>query len=83
MKEALRTLFVNDASSARPDGSMEVVKVYWWEHSTKIGQYSAAKVHDSIKISLKDGVLIPTSVEDYEINVMPLEGLDPEEIMGM
>ena len=83
LKEALRTLFVNDASSARPDGSMEVVKVYWWEHSTKIGQYSAAKVHDSIKISLKDGILIPASVEDYEINVMPLDGLEPEEIMGM
>lgn len=83
LKEALRTLFVNDASSARPDGSMEVIKVYWWEHSTKIGQYSAAKVHDSIRISLKDGVLIPTSVEDYEITVLPLEGLNPQVIMGM
>ena len=83
LKEALRTLFVNDASSARPDGSMEVVRVYWWEHSTKIGQYSAAKVHDSVKISLKDGVLIPASAEDYEITVLPLEGLNPEVIMGM
>ncbi len=83
LKEALRTLFVNDASSARPDGSMEVITVYWWEHSTKIGQYSAAKVHDSIRISLKDGVLIPTSVEDYEITVLPLEGLNPQVIMGM
>lgn len=83
LKEALRTLFVNDASSARPDGSMEVVRVYWWEHSNKIGQYSAAKVHDSIKISLKDGILIPASVEDYEITVLPLEGLNPEVIMGM
>ena len=83
LKEALRTLFVNDASSARPDGSMEVVRVYWWEHSTKIGQYSAAKVHDSIKISLKDGVLIPASLEDYEITVFPLEGLEPEVIIGM
>lgn len=83
LKEALRTLFVNDASSARPDGSMEVVRVYWWEHSNKIGQYSAAKVHDSIKISLKDGILIPASAEDYEITVLPLEGLNPEVIMGM
>lgn len=83
LKEALRTLFVNDASSARPDGSMEVIRLYWWEHSTKIGQYSAAKVHDSIKISLKDGVLIPASTEDYEITVQQLEGLNPEVIVGM
>lgn len=29
VKESLRTLFVNDASSARPDGSMEVIQLYW------------------------------------------------------
>lgn len=63
LKEALRTLFINDASAARPDGSMEVVALYWREHNNKIGQYSAAKVHDSLKIHLKEGVEIPVSVE--------------------
>lgn len=42
LKECLRTLFVNDASAARPDGSMEVIKVYWWQHNCKNGQYSSA-----------------------------------------
>ncbi len=83
LKEALRTLFINDASSARPDGSMEVVSVYWWRHNNKIGQYSAAKVHDSIKITLKEGVLIPASVEDYEIRIENLPGLEPEIIAGI
>lgn len=83
LKEALRTLFVNDASSARPDGSMEVLTVYWWRHNNKIGQYPAAKVHDSLKISLKEGILIPTSVEDYEIRLENLPGLEPEVIPGM
>lgn len=83
IKEALRTLFINDASSARPDGSMEVVKVYWWKHNNKIGQYSAAKVHDSLKINLKEGVLIPASVEDYQITLEELPGLEPEIIEGM
>lgn len=83
IKEALRTLFINDASAARPDGSMEVVSVYWWKHNNKIGQYSAAKVHDSLKISLKEGVLIPSSVENYEITIDALEGLEPEIIEGM
>ena len=39
IKKALRTLFKNDVSSARPDGSMEVVKLYWWKHNCKDGQY--------------------------------------------
>lgn len=83
LKEALRTLFINDASAARPDGSMEVVSVYWWRHSNKIGQYSAAKVHDSLKIALKEEVQIPASVDDYEITLENLPGLEPEIIAGM
>ncbi len=83
LKEALRTLFINDASAARPDGSMEVISVYWWKHNNKIGQYSAAKVHDALKITLKEGVLVPTSVEDYQIELEHLPELEPEIIQGM
>ena len=83
LKEALCTLFINDASSARPDGSMEVVSVYWWKHNNKIGRYSAAKVHDSLKITLKKDVLIPSSVEDYDIQLENLPELEPEIIEGM
>lgn len=83
LKEALRTLFINDASAARPDGSMEVLSVYWWRHNNKIGQYSAAKVHNSLKISLKEDVSYPTSAEDYEIYVESLEGLEPEIVAGI
>lgn len=83
LKEALRTLFINDASSARPDGSMEVVSVYWWRHDNKIGQYSAAKVHDSLKITLKEGISYPACVEDYEVRLETLSGLEPEIIEGI
>lgn len=83
LKEALRTLFINDASAARPDGSMEVLSVYWWKHNNKIGQYSAAKVHDSLKIALKDGVLVPGSADDYEISLESLPELEPEIIEGI
>lgn len=50
IKAALRSLFVNDVSSARPEGSMEVVKVIWWKHNNPSGQYSSAKVHRSLKV---------------------------------
>lgn len=83
VKEALRTLFINDASAARPDGSMEVVRVYWWRHNNKIGQYSAAKVHDSLRISLKENVMIPSSVDDYNIVLENLSGLVPEILEGI
>lgn len=83
VKECLRTLFVNDASSARPDGSMEVVKLFWWKHNCKEGQYSSAKVHRSVKVILKDSDTIPGSVEDYTITLDPLPGLEPEIIDGI
>ncbi len=83
LKECLRTLFVNDASSARPEGSMEVVRLYWFRHNCKDGQYSSAKVHRSVRVELKDPDKIPTGVEDYEIDVLPLEGLKPEIIDGI
>ena len=83
LKECLRTLFVNDASSARPEGSMEVVKLYWFEHNSKAGQYSTAKVHRSVKVAQKASVSLPTSPEDYEIILEELPGLTPEIIDGI
>ena len=83
LKECLRTLFVNDSSSARPDGSMEVFKLYWWQHNCKEGQYSSAKVHNSVRVELKDGVIVPTSVDDYNCYVDELDGLKPEIIDGI
>ena len=83
IKECLRTLFVNDASSARPDGSMEVVGLYWFEHNCPAGQYSAAKIHRSVKVTLKDPNRLPASVDDYEISVDELPGLTPEIIEGV
>lgn len=82
IKEALATLFENDCSSARPDGSMEVKKVYWWRHNCESGQYSSAKVHKTLKIKLKDGVEVPRKYEDYIVETEDLEGLTPEIIEG-
>lgn len=83
LKEAIRTLFVNDSSSARPDGSMQVHTLYWWKHNSSIGQYSAAKVHDSVKIKLKEGIEDIRSVEDYDIVRTELPGLEVEIIDGL
>lgn len=83
IKEALRTLFENDASAARPDGSMEVYQLYWWQHASKTGQYSSAKVHRSLEVKPKDEAKIPESIDDYAIVLHPLEGLEPAIIAGI
>ncbi|UPQ85923.1 type I-C CRISPR-associated protein Cas7/Csd2 [Ignavigranum ruoffiae] len=46
IKECLTTLFVNDASSARPEGSMEVKELFWFEHSNKLGNISSSKIRE-------------------------------------
>jgi len=81
IKQALITLFENDASAARPEGSMEVHRIYWWEHSSKLGQYSSAKVHRSLQVDKK--VEEPKSFVDYEFTVQPLEGLKVETLNGI
>ncbi len=71
IKAILPKLFEGDASSARPEGSMAVKKVIWWQHNSKAGQYSSAKVHNSLTVNT-DG--------SYQFTA--LDGLDPEQIDG-
>ena len=37
IREALKTLFENDEAASRSSGSIEVQKLYWWEHNNKNG----------------------------------------------
>lgn len=77
LQEALRTLFRNDATAARPDGSMEVVKVVWWTHNCPNGQYSAAKVQRSLKVTCTDGE-VEVQVNDESIPGLSYEVIDGE-----
>jgi len=70
-KEALRTLFENDASSARPEGSCEVCRVYWWEHGEKTPKETSAMIQRALHITPKKDV--PQSFDDYEIELEPTE----------
>lgn len=76
IKNALEHLFDNDASSARPEGSMEVIAVFWWPHNHPSGQHSSAVVHRSLSVTTeKDD---PKKIEDYSIKLKSLLGLEPE-----
>jgi CRISPR-associated protein Csd2 len=71
IKSVLPRLFENDASSARPEGTMRVLKVFWWKHNSKVGQYSSAKVHGSLRVQ-----------PDGSFSLANLDGLTPEILDG-
>jgi CRISPR-associated protein Csd2 len=71
LKAIFPRLFENDASSARPEGSMAISKVFWWKHNCKAGQYSSARVHQTLSVQT-----------DGSFTLASLEGLTPEIIEG-
>ena len=71
IKVVLPKLFEGDASSARPEGSMAVEKVIWWQHNSKAGQYSSAKVHRTLSVN-----------PDASFELDNLDGLEPKLIDG-
>lgn len=66
IKESIRTLFINDASSARPEGSMEVKEVFWFKHSNKIGNVSSAKIQNLFEYCDEGN---KEQYEDYNIHL--------------
>ena len=75
VKKSLITLFENDASSARPEGSVEMTKFYWVRHDNKTGNASSARVHHSITANLKEGVTAPHTYDDYAIDDSALKDI--------
>jgi len=77
VKNVLTRLFEGDASSARPEGSMSVRRVVWWQHNSALGQYSSAKVHDSLRTLVDEE-------GNFEAGALggALEGLKPQILDG-
>lgn len=76
IKLAIINMFQNDASRARPAGSMVMEKVFWWKHNCGIGQYSPAKVFATLDIEPSD------TAPYYTFSLNNLPGLEPEIIDG-
>lgn len=66
LQECLRTLFVNDISTARPDGSMRVRDIFWLEHTSKIGDLSSGKIIDAFKYEALENVAETNKEIKYE-----------------
>lgn len=68
LKSSMATIFENDASSARPSGSMGS-QLFWWEHDCPTGRKNSLHVHRSLHIK---------PAEDF-----PFYTCDPEPIPGI
>lgn len=69
IKTALISLFENDMSAARPEGSMQVEKLYWFTHpaNNKLGVASSGKIHNLVMCS--KNIENPKAFNDYTINL--------------
>lgn len=72
LKESLKTMFENDASSARPSGSMSVDRLYWWTNQGELSMYPSAKIFHTLHFQSEK------EYPYYSVTEDSLDGLTPE-----
>lgn len=83
LKDALIHMFDEDVSSARPAGSMNVERLYWWDHNSgerKMPKASAQHIFDSVIIKRKNPNEFPDSMDDYDISHVNYRGVVKPEV---
>lgn len=84
IRQALLSLFENDMSSARPEGSMAVEKLYWFVHPNALGIASSAKIHQLVQAQapaddkVHDFSDYVVSVDEERLNLYRQKGLKLE-----
>ncbi len=66
---ALENAFQFDQSAARPAGSMNVRSFIIFKHKNQLGKAPSHKLLEGVTVKLKDGVNVPRSFQDYEVNI--------------
>jgi CRISPR-associated protein Csd2 len=49
---------------------MEVLKVFWWQHNSKGGQYSSAKVHQTLQDIKPDGSFELAALDGLQVEIL-------------
>lgn len=81
LKTALMSLFLNDTSTARPFGSLNIERIVWFEHNSKTGDCHPALTRSALKISKKPDVETPESVDDYIFELQEVSNIKCEDIV--
>lgn len=82
IKKALISLFENDMSAARPEGSMAVEKVYWFVHPNTMGLASSAKIQRLVQVKLPQENRKAQAFTDYQIT-LDTERMDTYQKQGL
>lgn len=73
LKESMATIFENDASAARPSGSMGS-QLFWWEHDCPAGRKNSLYVHRSLHVQPSDDfpfyTCSPEQIPGIELSVL-------------
>ena len=64
--KALANMFDIDRSAAR--GLMAARRLFVFKHNSALGEAPAHKLFESVKAKLRDGIVAPRSIDDYEIS---------------
>jgi CRISPR-associated protein Csd2 len=73
--KALANMFDIDRSAAR--GLMAARRLFVFKHNSALGEAPAHLLFESVKAKLKDGVVAPRSIDDYEISGPDKASLPP------
>ncbi|HMV13148.1 MAG TPA: type I-C CRISPR-associated protein Cas7/Csd2 [Nitrosomonas sp.] len=65
--QSLVNMFEHDRSAAR--GEMATRGLYVFKHDSQLGNAPAYNLFERIQPKLKDGIVVPRSFEDYQVNV--------------
>ncbi len=65
--EALENMFDHDRSASR--GKMASRRLVIFEHASKIGNSSAQRLFDTVRVTGPDGVLPPRKYADYQVQI--------------
>ena len=55
---------------------MEVLRVYWWQHDSKLGKHSSAQMHNSVKVIAKNNPI--KDVEDIDFEETPFDDVNED-----
>lgn len=67
LKDAILHMFDNDASNARPAGSMLVERLFWWNHNDKYGDGAINNPKHRVHVEHSNTMRMSNDITDYII----------------
>lgn len=67
LKRVLPVMYEMNTSLTRPAGTIVPIHIWWAEHEKPIGDFNEHTFRKALMPTLKEGVVEPKSLEDYDV----------------